>query len=61
MQTTGDRVAAAAELAAGVQHGEDDLDRRPLLDRVLVDRDAAAVVVDPDPAVGEQGHVDAVA
>jgi hypothetical protein len=31
---------------------------RPVLDRVLVDRDAAAVVDHPDPAVGGQGDVD---
>ena len=52
MQAAGDRVAAATELAAGVQHGQHDLDRRPLLHRVLVDRDAAAVVDDPHAAVG---------
>ena len=31
-----------------------------MLDRVLVDRDSAAVVVDRDPAVCAQGDVDAV-
>ena len=72
MQTAGDRVAAAAELAAGVQRGQDDLDGRPLLHRVLVDRDAAAVVDRPGPppsawmvdvdgvAVAGQGLVDRV-
>ena len=58
MQTAGDRIAAATELAACVQHGEDNLDGGPLLDRVLVDRDSAAVVADRDPAVGEQGDGD---
>ena len=51
VQTAGDRVAAAAELAAGVQDGEDDLDGRLLLDLVDVDRDAAAVVDDAHAAV----------
>ena len=60
VQATGDRVAAAAELAARVQRREHDLDRRPVLDRVLIDGDAAAVVHDRDPAVGEQGDVDVV-
>ena len=61
VQTAGDRVAAAAELAAGVQDGEDDLDGRPALALDDADGDAAAVVLDPDPAVGEQRDVDAVA
>ena len=60
MQTAGDRVGLAVELPAGVQRGEDDLDRGPLLDRVPVDRDAAAVVDDPDAAVGEQRADDRV-
>ena len=38
-----------------------DLDGGPLLDRVHVDRDATAVVLDPDAAVGEQGDPDGVA
>ena len=61
MQAAGDRVGLAVELAAGVQGGEDDLDRRALLDRVHVDRDAAAVVAHPHAAVGQQRHVDGVA
>src|SRR5688572_28954974 len=60
VQTTGDRVALAVELAAGVQDRHDDLDGRTLLDRVHVDRDATAVVLDPDAAIGEQGDVDLV-
>ena len=47
VQTAGDAVALAVELAAGVQDGHDDLDGGPLLDRVHVDRDAAAVVDRP--------------
>ena len=59
VEPAGDLVALAAELAAGVEHGEHDLGRRlVLVVGVVVDRDAAAVVVHPAPAVGEQGHVD---
>src|SRR5690606_13296233 len=58
VQSAGDGVAAAAELPAGVQHGEHDLDGGALLDRVLVDRDAAAVVDHPQPAVGQDRHID---
>ena len=61
MQAAGDLVAAAAELAAGVQHGEHDRDGRDALDRVDVDRDAAAVVDDLDAAVLQQRHDDPVA
>ena len=59
VQTARDLVAAAAELAARVQRGHHDLGRRrALVLRVLVDRDAAAVVGDAHPAVGQQRHVD---
>ena len=62
MQAAGDLVAAAAELAAGVQHGQHDLGRALALHAGVVggvDRDAATVVDDLAPAVGQQGHVDA--
>ena len=59
VQAAGDLVAAAAELAAGVQHGQHDLDRRLALGGDDVDRDATAVVDDPDAAVGQQRDVDA--
>ena len=58
VQAAGDLVALAAELAAGVQDGEHDLGRALALvrtGRVRVDRDAAAVVVDPAAAVGAAG------
>ncbi len=61
VQAAGDLVAAATELAAGVQHGEHDRDRGELLARRDVDRDAATVVGDLDAAVGEDRHLDAVA
>ena len=61
VQAAGDGVGLAVELPARVQGGEHDLDGRTLFHRMLVDGDAAAVVGDPDPAVGEQGDVDAVA
>src|SRR5262249_37170605 len=61
VQATGHRVGIAVELAARVQRGHDDLDRGPVLDRVLVDRDTTTVVPRRDPAVGQQGHLDPVA
>jgi hypothetical protein len=61
VQTPGDRVPAAAELAAGVEHGEHHLDGRLPLGLDDVDRDAAAVVEHPDTAVGQQRHLDGVA
>ena len=50
VQTAGDLVPAAAELAAGMEDGVDDLEG-VLAGRVLADRDAAAVVDDRDHAV----------
>ena len=61
VQAAGDGVAAAPELAAGVQHGEHDLDAGLALAGDDVHGDAAAVVHDPDPAVGQQRHLDPVA
>src|SRR3954453_9963939 len=58
VQATGHLVAAAvAELSAGVQHREDDLDRRSSL--LLHDRhrDSAAVVDDRDRVVGVNGDL----
>ena len=62
VQTTGDLVAVAAELAAGVQHGEHDLGCVLALVRtrgVRIDRNAAPVVVDADAAIGQQRDGDA--
>lgn len=61
MQTTGDGVAATAELATGVQDGEDHLQGRDPFGRVDVDRDATAVVDDADATVFTDAHVDGVA
>ena len=61
VQTAGDRVRLAVELAAGVQHGQRDLDAGLLGLRVQVDRDATAVVDDPHATVGQQRHDDRVA
>ena len=45
MQAAGvDVVVALAELAAGVQRGQDQLEGRPLVLGMHVDRNAAAVV-----------------
>ena len=61
VQAAGDLVAAAAELAAGVQLGERDRDRGQLLAGRGVGGDAAAVVLDADRAVGGEGQHDPVA
>ena len=59
MQAAGDLVAAAlAELAAGVQDGEHDLDGRLALLLHHRDGDAAAVVDHRDRVVRVDGHVD---
>ena len=60
MQSTGGRVRAAAELAAGVQLGVDDLDAGQTGARLDVDRDATTVVPDLDRAVGVQEDLDPV-
>ena len=57
VQTARDLVAAAAELAARVEHGVDDLER-VLAGRVLADRHAAAVVLDGHDAVGLDRDLD---
>ena len=46
VQTAGGLVTAVLELSAGVEHGEDHFERALLRRRMLVDRDAAAVVLD---------------
>ena len=60
MQTARDLVAATlAELAAGVQDGQHDLDGRALLLLHDRDRDAAAVVDDRHRVVGVDRDLDA--
>src|SRR4030095_13829718 len=61
VEAAGDGVGLAAELAARVELGHDDLERGPVLDRMLVDGDAAAVVGDADATVAQDGDLDAVA
>ena len=59
VQAAGDLVAAAvAELAAGVQNGEHDLDRRATLFLVHRHGDPAPVVDDRDRVVGVDRHAD---
>ena len=59
VQAAGDLVGVVVELAARVQDREDDLERRhALLLRVLLDGDAAAVVLDRDGVVRMDGHLD---
>ena len=59
VQAAGDLVAAAAELAARVQHGEDDLGGRLAVLLHDAHGDAAAVVDDGDGVVWVDGHGDA--
>ena len=64
METTGHLVAVAAELAAGVEHGEHHFGCTLALvapGRIRIDGNATAVVLDPATAVGEQGDDDAIA
>ena len=61
VQTRGDLVTAAAELAAGVQHGHHHFQGRLLQLRLEVDRDATAIVRDRDRAVGVDNHLDPIA
>ena len=59
MQAAGHLVAAAAELAAGVEDGEDDFERRHVLALgMLLDGNAAPVVDDGARAILVEGHVD---
>jgi hypothetical protein len=61
VQAAGHLVAAAAELASGVQQRQRLGDGRAGPDRGGVGGDAATVVDDPHAAVVEQGHLDPVA
>ena len=61
METTGDLVAVVIELAARVEHRQHDLDRRPLLGLVHVHRDAAAIIVHRDRAIGIERHLNVIA
>ena len=66
VQAARDLVAVAVELAAGVQHGHDNLDRGPAVELrvfvlVLAHGDAAAVVFHGDAVVGAQRDDDVVA
>ena len=59
VQAAGCRVRSAAELAAGVQLGEDDLDAAQPRARLDVDGDAARAIAHLDAAVGVQDDLDA--
>ena len=60
VQAAGGDVGPAAELAAGVQLGRNDLDARQARLGLLVGRDAATVVVHLDRSVVVQRHLDGV-
>jgi hypothetical protein len=61
VEAAGHRVGPLLELAAGVERGEDRGQGRQLGLGVLVDGDAAAVVLDPDAPVAEEGDLDPAA
>ena len=61
VQAAGDLVRIVVELAAGVDLGQDDLERADAALGMEVDRDAAAVVDDRDRAIGVDRHVDILA
>jgi hypothetical protein len=61
VQSARDLVAVRVELAAGVQRGHHDLERRALGLGVQVDRDAAPVVGDRDRVVAVDDDADRVA
>ena len=58
VETAGDLVVGAVELAAGVENREHDLDRGLVLRRMHVDGNAAAVVLDGERAVWVDDYVD---
>ena len=58
VETARDLVVGAVELAARVEDRQHHLERRTLLRRMHVDRDAAAVVLDGERAVGIDDDVD---
>ena len=58
MQTAGNLVAAAAELSAGVQNGQNNGNGRKTLLLVDADRDTAAVIADGDNIAGKNFNLD---
>ena len=58
VQAARDLIGRIIELTAGVQNRHDDLERRDLFNRVLVDGDTAPVVDDRDGVVGVDRHLD---
>jgi hypothetical protein len=60
VQTAGDRVGLVVELSTRVQHGQDDLDRRPVLAGDDAYGNASAVVHNSHTVVCEQRDLDPV-
>ena len=59
VQAAGGGIGFAGKFAAGMQCGEDDLERGFVLEfGVRVDRDAAAVIADGEPVAGLERHLD---
>ena len=61
MQTTRNRITAAAEFSTGVKNGQNDLNGADALGRVHTDRNTAAIVLHANPAVFGDGDFDDVA
>ena len=61
VESAGDLVVGAVELAAGVERGEDDFERGAVLRGVHIDGNAAAFVLDGERAVGVDDDVNLVA
>ena len=60
-ETVGRTAVVLVELAAGVELGKNDFNRRHPFDRVNLDRDAAPVILHGHRAVGVENHGDAFA
>ena len=61
MKATGNLVTLAAEFAAGMQNGENDLNRRNLFLGVHIDRNATAVIGNGNRVIGMDPNLDVVA
>ena len=60
VKTAGNRVTAAAELTARVQDGHNDLNRRLVLGRVLINGNTASVIDDANAAIGQDRDLNVV-
>ena len=58
VEAAGNLISAGVELPAGVEGAEHRGQRRLARLGVAIHRDAAPVVHNPDPSIGEEGHID---